>query len=98
MALREVHGMVDGVASAAELFHRPAGLGGGVRDGGVELVGGDAATARRLHQHAAGANQLDALRGEQRVRLQRTVNAGLAWRERRRVNDDDIEMLRVQRS
>jgi hypothetical protein len=50
-----------------ELLQRPAGLRGGVRDSGVEVVGGDAAAARRLHQHATGADELDGLGGEQCV-------------------------------
>ena len=82
--------MVDVVAGAGDLGQRsPGGLGGG--DHRVEeLLVGDPARARRLHECSTGTHEAQRQVREAGVGTKGTVDVGLALGERRRVDDDEV--------
>lgn len=85
--------MVEGMTRPAPFLERMSGGGGGHGDGAMELLGSYTCAATALHEPPAGLYEPDGEICQTTVGAEGALDVVLTLSERRRVDDDDVELL-----
>ena len=87
----EADGMIGWMTGATQFGKFAARVRGHLRDGGEKFPGGNVGRTRRRDQNPARSQARDGLPGEASVGLNGSVSLGFAFRERGRIEHDEIK-------